>query len=163
MNSFVCMGRISNDPDIRATQDGSAVVRFSFAIGRRVRREGEPDADFFNCIILGRAAENFSKLNIAKGTKLILAGEVRNNNYTDRNGNKVYSTQILVNAFEFWESKSQSAPTQAQPAPQYQQTQQTQYRQPAQPANSYYQPKNTANDGFMPIADDLSDEGLPFN
>ena len=108
MNNVVLMGRISSDPEIRVGQNNSQVCRFNFAVPRRFKREGDPDADFFSCIAFGKLAETFDKLNIQKGVKLLLDGEIRNNNYTDKNGVKRYENQIVVASFEFCESKGQT-------------------------------------------------------
>lgn len=105
MNLFIMTGRIVADPEIRYTNDGKAIGRFRFAVNRTYKREGEADADFFQCTVFGKTAENFEKLNIGKGTKLLLRGEFRNNDYTDRDGVKHYGFQAVVNEFEFCESK----------------------------------------------------------
>lgn len=109
MNSVYFSGRLMNDPDIRATAEGKSVVRFSFAVNRRFKREGDAEADFFSCVVFGKAAERFEKLNIKKGVKLILTCEARNNNYTDREGVKRYEVQFVVTDFEFCEKKAQAA------------------------------------------------------
>ena len=114
MNNWIATGRLTRDAEVRYSNDGKAVVRFDFAVNRKFKREGEPDADFFTCVAFGKLAETFEKLNISKGTKLAIEGEVRNNNYTNKDGQKVYGTQIMVNSFEFCESRqnSESAPAQ---------------------------------------------------
>ena len=113
MNKFLIMGRLCTDPEIRYTSDQKAVCRFRFAVNRRFKRDDEPEADFFQCVAFGKIAETFEKCSISKGTKLMIDGEVRNNNYTDNYGVKHYSDQVIVNAFEFCESKpaAASAPT----------------------------------------------------
>lgn len=123
------------DPEIRYTTDQKPVVKFGFAVDRRFKREGQPDADFFTCVAFGKTAEVFEKCRIGKGTKLLLDAEVQNNNYTKTTGEKVYSTQILVNAFEFCESK----------------------------ATSNQAPAKDMGNGFMSIPDGVFDEDLPFN
>ena len=115
MNKFLIMGRLCTDPEIRYTSDQKAVCRFRFVVNRRFKRDDEPEADFFQCVAFGKIAETFEKCSISKGTKLMIDGEVRNNNYTDNDGVKHYTDQVIVNAFEFCESKaaaaSGSAPT----------------------------------------------------
>ena len=145
MNKCIFMGRLTGDPEIRYTQDGKPVVRFNFAVNRTYKREGEPEADFFSCAVFGNAAERFEKLHIQKGVKLVLEGEIRNNNYTDRNGVKRYENQVNVNNFEFCESKGSSVPA-----------------QPSAPIVAA-SPQTRSNDGFVPLPDDVEDEGLPFN
>lgn len=114
MNNWTSSGRLTRDAEIRYSNDGKAVAKFDFAVSRKYKREGEADADFFTCVAFGKLAETIEKLNIGKGTKLIIEGEVRNNNYTNKDGQRVYGTQILVNGFEFCESRqsNDSAPAQ---------------------------------------------------
>lgn len=135
MNKIILIGRLTKDAEIRYSQDGKAVARFDFAVNRKFKQEGQPDADFFSCVAFGKTAETFEKCNIGKGTKLLIEGEVRNNNYTDKDGVKHYSMQVVVNSFEFCESKaSASAPA----------------------------PQQTDDGGFMSIPDGIEDD-LPFN
>ena len=145
MNKFICMGRISTDVEYKATASGMSVARFNFAVSRRFKKEGEPDADFFTCVAFGKIAETFQKCNVSKGTKLLIEAEVRNNNY-EKDGVKHYGTQVIVNSFEFCESKAASgdsyAPTET-PAPK--------------PATTSFPVQDDIND-FMPIDDD----DLPF-
>lgn len=104
MNLFIGMGRLVRDADIRYTQDGKAVAGFSIAVDRRFKREGQPDADFFNCTAFGKLAEFVEKWT-HKGTKVVISGELQNNNYTNKEGQTVYNVQIIVNSIEFAESK----------------------------------------------------------
>jgi len=133
MNHFTITGRLTKDAEIRYSNEGKAVARFDFAVNRKFKREGEADADFFSCVAFGKIAETFEKCMVVKGTKLLIEGEVRNNNYTNKDGQKVYGTQVVVNSFEFCESKGQTEPS-------------------AQPASE---------NEFMSIPDNISDE-LPF-
>ena len=82
------MGRLCADPEIRYTNDQKTVCRFRFAVNRRFKRDGEPDADFFQCVAFGKIAETFEKCGISKGAKLMIDGEIWNNNYEDANGVK---------------------------------------------------------------------------
>lgn len=136
MNHFTITGRLTRDAEIRYSNEGKAVARFDFAVNRKFTREGEADADFFSCVAFGKIAETFEKCNVGKGTKLLIEGEVRNNNYTNKDGQKVYGTQVVVNSFEFCESKAQNDAQDSTP--------------PAQGTD------------FMSIPDGLVDE-LPFN
>ena len=140
MNQVIFIGRLTRDTEIRYSNDGKAVAKFDFAVNRKFKREGEADADFFSCVAFGKLAETLEKCNVGKGTKLLIEGEVRNNNFTNKEGKKVYGTQIFVNSFEFCESKSSGGSGQQQ-------------------ASSYGQ---ADNDGFMNIPDGIDDE-LPFN
>lgn len=139
MNKVIFTGRLTKDAEIRYSNEGTAVARFDFAVNRKFKREGEADADFFSCVAFGKIAETFEKCSIGKGTKLLIEGEVRNNNYTNKDGQKVYGTQILVSSFEFCESKGTQENAQA-------------------PNRAY----TGAADGFMNIPDGI-DEDLPFN
>jgi single-strand DNA-binding protein len=146
MNKVILMGRLTRDPEVRTSQGASqtTIGRFSIAVDRRFKREGQPEADFFNCTAFGRTAEFVDKY-LRKGTKVVVVGSVQNDNYTDKNGNKVYSTQIMVDEVEFAESKNASGSGNGEgytPA---------QNSQPAQ-----------AGDGFMNIPDGI-DEELPFS
>ena len=142
MNICIMMGRPTKDPEIHYTQDGKAIARFTLAVDRRFKREGQPDADFHTCICFGRTAE-FVEKYIQKGTKILVTGALQDNNYQGRDGQTVYSKQIVCDSIEFAESKaaSQGAPKQAAP------------KQPEQKPDK---------DGFMNIPDGI-DEELPFN
>ena len=142
MNLCIMMGRPTKDPEIHYTQDGKPIARFTLAVDRRFKREGQPDADFHTCICFGRTAE-FVEKYIQKGTKILVNGALQDNNYQGRDGQMVYSKQIVCDNIEFAESKSasQGAPKQAAP------------KQPEQKPDK---------DGFMNIPDGI-DEELPFN
>lgn len=105
MNQVIFTGRLTKNAEIRYSNEGKAVARFDFAVNRTFKKEGESEADFFSCVAFGKIAETFEKCNVGKGTKLLIEGEVRNNNYTNKDGQKVYGTQIVVSSFEFCESK----------------------------------------------------------
>ena len=139
MNKWIGMGRLTRDPEVRYSQNGSAVANFSVAIDRRYKRDGETTADFFNCTAFGKTGE-FVEKYLRKGVKVVIEGELQNNNYEDKNGTKHYSVQIIVNQIEFAESKGS----------------QTNSNDTAEPeANA------PADDGFMNIPDGI-DEELPF-
>lgn len=183
MNKVILMGRLTRDPETRYSQgaSGTAVCRYSLAVNRSYRRDGEPDADFFNVVAFGNRGE-FAGKYFRKGMMVAVVGELRNGSYTDKDGNKRYTTDVIVTEQYFAESRSSfegrsqggysQAPAQggdfapaeqpryqqAAPAqPQYQQPQQSQYQQaPAQAPQA-------APDGFMPIDTDIEgDEDLPF-
>lgn len=107
MNKIILMGRLTRDPEVRYSQGANsiAVARFSLAVDRRWKREGEPDADFFNCTAFGRQADFIEKY-LRQGTKIVVTGRVQNDNYTNKEGQKVYSVQIIVEEIEFAESKN---------------------------------------------------------
>ncbi len=145
MNKVILMGRLTRDPEVRYSQGASqtAIARFSLAVDRRWKREGEPDADFFNCTAFGRQAE-FVEKYLRQGTKVVVTGRIQNDNYTNKEGQKVYSVQIIVEEIEFAESKNASAGTAS-----YQ-------------ADSRPSPSQAAGDGFMSIPEGAEEE-LPFN
>ena len=121
MNKVLMCGRLTRDPDVRYGDNQKAVARFSLAVDRRFVRDGDPTADFFNCTAFGKTAEVVEKY-VTKGTKLIITGRIQNDNYTNKDGQTVYSVQILVDELEFAESKrssegsSQQAETQVESA-----------------------------------------------
>ena len=148
MNKVILMGRLTKDPEVRYSQgaNATAVCRYSIAVDRRFKREGEPDADFFNCTVFGKGAE-FAEKYLKQGTKIVITGRIENDNYTNKDGQKVYGTRILVEEQEFAESKNAAGGNggsfgNAASAPA--------------PAAS------TAGEGFMNIPDGV-DEELPFN
>lgn len=109
MNKFIGMGRLTRDPEVRYSQgeNSTAIASFSVAVNRKFKREGEPEADFFNCTAFGKQAE-FVEKYLKQGTKILLSGRVQNDNYTNKEGQKVYSVKIMVEEIEFAESKAAS-------------------------------------------------------
>ena len=107
MNKVILMGRLTRDPEISSSTSGTTFARFSIAVDRRFKREGEPDADFFNCTSFGKQAE-FVEKYLHKGTKVVAVGRLQNNNYTNKEGQKVYDVRIMVEEIEFAESKNAS-------------------------------------------------------
>ena len=128
-----------------------AIARFSIAVDRRFKRDGQPDADFFNCTAFRKTAE-FVEKYLHKGTKVVLEGSIQNDNYTNKDGQKVYGTQIIVDQLEFAESKAASAANSSAPLPAGDAAPQA----PAMDAGAA-----PAGDGFMSIPDGV-DEELPF-
>jgi single-strand DNA-binding protein len=115
MNKVIFMSRLTRDPEVRYSQgqNSMAIASFSIAVNRKFKREGEPDADFFNCTAFGKQAE-FVEKYLKQGTKVLITGRVQNDNYTNKEGQKVYGTRIMVEEIEFAESKAASTST---PAP----------------------------------------------
>lgn len=107
MNKVILMGRLTADPEVRYSQGASqtAVARLRLAVDRRFKREGEPDADFFNCTAFGKQAE-FVERYLHKGTKIVVVGRIQNDNYTNKEGQMVYSVRVMVDEIEFAESKN---------------------------------------------------------
>ncbi len=108
MNKVILMGRLTRDPDIRYSQgeNATAVARYALAVNRSFKREGEPDADFINCVAFGRAAE-FAEKYFKKGSRILISGRIQTGSYTDRDGRKVCTTDVIVETQEFTESKQQ--------------------------------------------------------
>ena len=110
MNKVIMLGRLTKDPVKRTSADGNKVVgTFNIAVDRKFKREGDPDADFFSCTCFGKLAEFMDKY-LQKGSKIAIAGEIQNDNYTNQKGEKVYSTRIIVNEIDFAESKKDGKP-----------------------------------------------------
>ena len=106
MNKLILLGNLTRDPEIRYSQGSNmAIARFSIAVNRRSPREGDPDSDFFNCTAFGKQAE-FVEKYFHKGSRMLMTGRVQNDNYTNKNGEKVYSVQIIAEEIEFAERKS---------------------------------------------------------
>ena len=151
MNKVILMGRLTRDPEVRYSQGGEnplAIARFTLAVDRRFKRDGEATADFINCVAFGRQAEHAERF-YRQGLKVVITGRIQTGSYTNKDGVKVYTTDIVVEEQEFAESKAVSdanaggfraAPTPA-PAPA---------------------PVSDAGDGFMNIPDGI-DEELPFS
>ena len=144
MNKVILMGRLTRDPEVRYTDGGTTVARFSLAVDRRFKREGGPEADFFNCTSFGKQAEFIEKY-LRKGTKIALTGSIENNNYTNKDGEKVYSIQVMVEELEFAESKAASEKNGIESK-----------------GPSRHEPASDIGDGFMNIPDGIDDEELPF-
>ena len=104
MNKIILMGRLTRDPEVRQAGD-KLVARYSLAVDRRFKKDGDPDADFFNCTAFGKSAE-FAEKYLRQGTKILLTGRIQSDNYTNKDGQKVYSWQVIVEEQEFAESKS---------------------------------------------------------
>ena len=106
MNKIILLGRIVRNPEVRYTQGQNtmAIGKFSLAVNRKYKRENEPEADFFNCTSFGKQADFVEKF-LKKGIKVLVTGRLQNNNYEDKQGNKVTATQIITEEIEFAESK----------------------------------------------------------
>lgn len=107
MNKVILMGRLTRDPEVRYGQgeNASAVARYTLAVDRRYQRDGDQSADFINCVTFGKSAE-FAEKYLRKGTKLVVIGRIQTGSYTNKDGQKVYTTDVIVEEQEFAESKS---------------------------------------------------------
>jgi len=139
MNKVILMGRLTRDPEVRWSQgqNAMAIARYTLAVDRRIKRDGEANADFISCVAFGKAAE-FAEKYLRQGIKLVVTGRIQTGSYTNRDGQKAYTTDVVVEDQEFAESKSSSA-GQQQTAPT----------------------PSSAGDSFMDIPADMDE--LPFN
>ena len=142
------MGRLTRDPEVRYSQgeNALAIARYTLAVDRRFKRDGEQTADFINCVVFGKSAE-FTERYFRQGMRVVVCGRIQTGSYTNRDGVKVYTTEVVVEEQEFAESKATADSN-------------NNY-QPQQPVAS--QPTAPAGDGFMNIPDSVDDSGLPFN
>ena len=164
MNKVILMGRLTRDPEVRYAQNGNqmAIARFSIAVDRRFKREGEPDADFFNCTAFGKQAE-FVERYLHKGTKILTSGRIQNDNYTNKDGQMVYSVRIMVDEIEFAESKNAAGGADGGFGGGNAGFGGNNFGGGNFGGNSYNRPAPSgAGDGFMNIPDGI-DEELPFN
>ena len=111
MNNVILCGRLTRDPDVRSTTGAGAeltVVRFTLAVDRRFKKDGEQAADFISCVSFGKTAEFIEKYG-KKGTKFIIEGRIQTGSYTNKDNQKVYTTDVVVESVEFAESKKEEA------------------------------------------------------
>ncbi len=168
MNKVILMGRLTRDPEVRYSQGGqqTAVCRYSLAVNRSYKREGEPDADFINIVAFGSRGE-FAAKYFRKGMMVAVVGELRISSYDDRDGNRRWSTDVVVSEQHFAESRSssegrgQGQPSSSDFAPR--QSYNNNNNQRPAPQEPSYQAPQGGSDGFTPIVDDIEgDEDLPF-
>ena len=152
MNKVILMGRLTRDPEVRysAGENALAIARYTLAVDRRFRRDGEASADFISCVSFGLTAE-FAEKYFRQGLKIAVTGRIQTGSYTNREGQKVYTTEVIVEDQEFAESKAVSDANAGS------------FRAAApSPAPAPATPVSDAGDGFMNIPDGI-DEELPFN
>lgn len=148
MNKVLIMGRLTRDPDVRysnGANGSTAIARYSLAVDRKFKQEGQPNADFINCIAFGKLGE-FAEKYLHKGTKIAVVGRIQTGSYTNKDGQKVYTTDIVIEEQEFAESKAAATSNEGG------------FQAVGRP-----EPSTAAGDGFMNIPDGVEDEGLPFN
>ena len=141
MNRVVLMGRLTRDPEVRYTQGNEpmAVARYTLAVNRRTRKEdGSQEADFINIVAFRKAGE-FAEKYFRQGMRVLVAGRIQTGSYTNKDGQRIYTTDVIVDEQEFADAK----------------------RDGADP--SHYGASSPIGDGFMNIPDGVEDEGLPFN
>lgn len=140
MNKVILVGRLTRDPEVRYSQGENTmtIARYTIAVNRRFKREGDPEADFIRCVVFGRAAE-FAEKYFRQGLRIAISGRIQTGSYTNKEGGKVYTTEVVVEEQEFAESMAEREHTQT-------------------PASA----QGSSGDGFMNITDGI-DEELPFH
>lgn len=140
MNKVILVGRLTRDPEVRYSQGENtmAIARYTIAVNRRFKREGDPEADFIRCVVFGRAAE-FAEKYFRQGLRIAISGRIQTGSYTNKEGIKVYTTDVVVEEQEFAESMAEREHTQT-------------------PASA----PESSGDGFMNIPEGI-DEELPFH
>ena len=138
MNKTILMGRLVRDPETRYTtgNNAMAVTRYTLAIDRMYKKDGEQTADFIPCIAFNKSAE-FAEKYFRKGLRVLISGRIQTGSYTNKDGQKVYTTDVIVESQEFADGKQGGETS----------------------GNSNY----ANDDGFMPVSDNMDDDGLPFN
>ena len=137
MNKVELLGRLTRDPDIRYSnsEESIAVARFNLAVERRHRKDGQTEADFISCVAFGRSAE-FAEKYLHKGTKIVLVGRIQTGNYTNQDGQKIYTTDVVAEEMYFAESKKEGSDGRSEP---------------------------TDENGFMNIPEGIDEELKPLN
>ena len=139
MNKVILMGRLTRDPETRYGADKTtAIVRYTLAVDRRFKREDGPTADFIQCIAFGKSGE-FAEKYFRQGQRVLVTGRIQTGSYTNKEGQKVYTTDVIVDEQEFADSKREQSDS-----------------------NSNTQADASISEGFMQIPDGVEDEGLPF-
>ena len=139
MNKAILLGRLTRDPEVRYSQgqngEQMAIARYNLAVDRRGKKvEGQPTADFISCVAFGKNGE-FAEKYLKQGTKIAITGHIQTGSYTNKDGQKVYTTDVIVDEQEFAESKANGEKSEEKPS---------------------------ANDGFIPIPDGIEGD-LPFH
>ena len=148
MNVVIIMGRLTKDPEVRYTQgqNSMAVARYTLAVERRGRKDdSQQQADFIRCVAFGRSAE-FAEKYFRKGLRVAIDGRIQTGSYQDKNGNTVYTTDVVVNNQEFADGKNSGSGS----------------SENSNSSNGNYE-DSSVGDGFLNIPDGVEDEGLPFN
>ncbi|SFR77854.1 single-stranded DNA-binding protein [Anaeromicropila populeti] len=140
MNKVILIGRLTKDPDVRYAQGNNAmaIARFTLAVDRKYKNNGQEEADFISCVSFGKTAE-FAEKYLKRGTKIAVTGRIQTGSYTNKDGQKVYTTDVILEEIEFAESKNAGNQTAQR-----------------------IEPSQADGDGFMNIPDGI-DEELPFH
>ena len=143
LNKVILMGRLTRNPEVRYSpgEKATCVAKYTLAVNRRFHREGEQDADFINCVAFGKQGE-FAEKYLKQGTKIVISGRIQTGSYTNRDGVKVYTTDVVIEEQEFAESKKAAETS-------------------STPQNTQGVKSNPEDDGFMTIPEGVEEE-LPF-
>ena len=148
MNRVILMGRLTRDPEVRYTsgERSMAIARYTLAVDRGFKRgdSSEQNADFIPCIAFDKAGE-FAEKYFRQGIRVLVSGRIQTGSYTNKEGQKVYTTEVIIDSQEFADSKGASDGSSS-------------YQASTRPS-----PASASTDGFMNIPDGVDDEGLPFN
>jgi len=146
MNKVILMGRLTRDPEVRYSQGDNpiAVSRYSLAVNRRFKRDGDPDADFINCVAFGKQGE-FAEKFLKKGLMICISGRIQVRSYDDQSGQKRWVTEVVVEEQDFAESKSSF-----------------ESRMKTESANPSDTSINNSNEDISALMDDIDDDDLPF-
>ena len=149
MNKVILMGRLTRDPEVRYSQGerSMAIARYTLAVdsrGRRGQEGSEQNADFIPCVAFDRAGE-FAEKYFRQGMRVLISGRIQTGSYTNKDGQRVYTTEVIIEDQEFADSKNSSGGDGG-------------YQPMSRPA-----PTSASGDGLMNIPDGVDDEGLPFN
>ena len=151
MNKVILMGRLTRDVEMRQTPNGVSLARFSIAVNRRFAgKDAQQQADFINCVCFGKRGESIGQY-FRKGNRIAITGRLQVSNWQDNNGQKRYSTDVIVEDFEFCENKGSNSGSVNNAA----------MNSAPAPTSSPAQPSNNGND-FFPIDDSADDDILPF-
>ena len=145
MNKVILMGRLTRNPEMRNSngESNTAIARYTLAVDRRYKREGDAGADFISCVAFGRSAE-FAEKYFRQGLKVVITGRIQTGSYTNRDGNKVYTTDVVVEDQEFVEMRMAAA-----------------QRNREESSQERPEPMPVDENGFMTLPEDF-DEELPF-
>ncbi|MDQ0361129.1 single-stranded DNA-binding protein [Breznakia pachnodae] len=155
MNKVLLTGRITKDLELRKTQSGTSVIRFTLAVNRRFKQEGQPDADFISCTAWGKTAETMGQY-LHKGSLIGVEGRITTGTYQDKDGRTVYTTDVTIENFDFLESRSTAGAQTQSYTPQYAPQDQVQ--------NSGYTQDQSSSvaDDFANDTLDIASDDLPF-
>ena len=164
MNKVILMGRLTRDPEVRysAGESGTAIARYTLAVDRRFKRDGEATADFISCVSFGRTAE-FAEKYFRQGLKVLVAGRIQTGSYTNNSGQKVYTTDVIVEEQEFAEGKNSSQQGAGQQPPQNYGGQQNAPQQsvPQQNVTQQSQPQGYGQQGVYNVPQQSAPKSQP--